>query len=85
MFVAVTIGYGFFVPGSCFAVWFLVSFHLTEEEKADCLTLIVLCCGCLCSVSLPQSMVCDCGIFWSYSLFHVQSYVKINIFFSVKL
>ena len=59
-------------------VQFLVSFlflQSSEEERAGCFTLIViyLSCGCLCSVSLPRgivgcSVVCDCGISWSYLL-----------------
>ena len=57
---------------------FLVFTHLAEEEIADCLTLTVymylLWYGCLCSVSLPRgavgwSVVYDCGIFSTCSLF----------------
>ena len=43
--------------------------HLDGEEKAGCFTLIVLLmyCGCWCSVALPGGVVgwfvvCDCGI-----------------------
>ena len=44
-----------------------------ERENADCFASIVfLSCGCQCFVSLPHSavvwsVICDCGISWSYS------------------
>ena len=49
--------------------------HLEKEEKAGCVTIIVLqmYCYCKCSVALPRGAVgwsaaCDCGISGSYSL-----------------
>ena len=48
-------------------------YNLDQEEKAGCSTLmeIFLPSYCWCSVVLHQcwSAVCDCGIFWPYSLF----------------
>ena len=40
---------------------------LTEEERAGCLTLIVLWLSIFCvSPSLCNVLVCDCGLPWSY-------------------
>ena len=52
-----------FVLGLCFVMSFLVSFVFV----------LLLSCGCLCSVSLPRvavdwSEVNDCGISWLYTL-----------------
>ena len=50
----------------------LTIFSLIKRELA---ALFELYCGFHCSVSLPEgtvgwSAVCNCGIFWSYSLFY---------------
>ena len=51
---------------------------LAKEERAGCFSLIVflMSCDCLCSESLPLSVigwsaVCDCGISWSCLLLPV--------------
>ena len=58
----------YFVIFSSFAI-------ITLRKRAGCFALIMylLSCGCYCSVSLPHgvmglSVVCDCGISWSYFL-----------------
>ena len=60
----------------CFVMQYFVSFpalyHLNDEEKVGCFTLIVFLISCdyKCYV-FPQGVVCivcDFGIFWSYSL-----------------
>ena len=59
----------------CYAMSFLICFD-GEEERASCFTLYVYlkyfdCCKC--SMALPRGVVgryavCDCRIFWPYSL-----------------
>ena len=55
-----------FGVGSCFEVWFLVSFkfnnHFAEEERAGCITFILICDVAVCSVSYPcgtRILVCS--------------------------
>ena len=55
---------------------FQFCYHLAEkEDRAVCFTLVVflMLFGCLCSLSFPHgalgwTVVCDCGISWSYPL-----------------
>ena len=59
----------------CNAVTLLSVHRLAEEERAGCLALSVILLSCLCQCSayvscdvMDWSVVCDCGISWSYSL-----------------
>ena len=36
--------------------------HIAKEERTGCFTLLLLCCGCLCSLSLPQGAVGLCCV-----------------------
>ena len=59
----------------------LSSLAIILLRKRELGALLQLCCGCLCSVSLPHhavgwSRVCGCGISWSYTL----AWVKVQNF-----
>ena len=48
------------------------SLAISLLRKGELVDLLLVCCGCLCSVVLPKgaqdSVVCDCGVSSSYSL-----------------